>query len=138
MTRWPWRDAPIDVDRLDRVGVLEDEVGIPLGQRGDGLRGAVGLPEFVGELLVKSHGLQIDRVLASGARFGGVLADAEYGKAALFRAGLGERQLAFAVGILPTQKVYPADVKLAVPERKATGRPRKHPCLRLRAWARPS
>ena len=33
----------------------------------------------------------------------------------------------YAVGILPTQKVYPADVTLAVPERKATGRPRKHP-----------
>ena len=56
-----------------------------------------------------------------------MLADAEYGKAAEFRAGLDERQLAFAVGILPTQKVYPADVTLAYPERKATGRPRKHP-----------
>jgi SRSO17 transposase len=29
--------------------------------------------------------------------------------------------------VLPTQKVYPADVTLAWPERKATGRPRKHP-----------
>jgi SRSO17 transposase len=70
---------------------------------------------------------EIDRVLASGARFGCVLADAEYGKAAEFRAGLNERHLAFAVGVLPTQKVYPADVTLAWPERKATGRPRKHP-----------
>ena len=70
---------------------------------------------------------EIDRVLASGARFGCVLADAEYGKAAEFRAGLAERRLAFAVGILPTQKVYPADVTLAFPERKPTGRPRKHP-----------
>src|SRR5829696_9254679 len=70
---------------------------------------------------------EIDRVLALGARFGCVLADAEYGKAAEFRAGLAERRLAFAVGILPTQKVYPDDVTLAYPTRKATGRPRKHP-----------
>jgi SRSO17 transposase len=70
---------------------------------------------------------EIDRVLASGARFGHVPADAEYGKAAEFRAGLDERQLAYAVGILPTQKVYPADVTLSLPERKPTGRPRKHP-----------
>src|SRR5215212_6751564 len=70
---------------------------------------------------------EIDRVLVSGARFGCVLADAEYGKAAEFRAGLAERRLAYAVGILPTQKVYPADVTLASPERKATGRPRQHP-----------
>jgi SRSO17 transposase len=70
---------------------------------------------------------EIDRVLASGARFGHVLADAEYGKAAEFRAGLVERQLAYAVGILPVQKVYPAEVTLAHAARKPTGRPRKHP-----------
>src|SRR5689334_12777454 len=35
----------------------------------------------------------IDRVLATGARFGHVLADAEYGRAAEFRAGLDGRQL---------------------------------------------
>src|SRR5690349_2064256 len=70
---------------------------------------------------------EIDRVLASGARFGAVLADAEYGRAAEFRAGLDGRRLAFAVGIMPTQQVYPADVTLAFPERKPTGRPRKHP-----------
>src|ERR671927_478124 len=70
---------------------------------------------------------EIDRVLASGARFGCVLADAEYGKAAEFRHGLAGRRLSFAVGILPTQKVYPADVTLVHPERKATGRRRKHP-----------
>jgi SRSO17 transposase len=66
-------------------------------------------------------------VLASGARFGCVLADAEYGRAAEFRAGLAERRLAYAVGIMPTQQVYPAEVTLAFPERKPTGRPRKHP-----------
>ena len=70
---------------------------------------------------------EIDRVLASGARFGAVLADAEYGKAAEFRHGLAERRLAYAVGILPAQKVYPVDVTLAFPARKPAGRPRKHP-----------
>jgi SRSO17 transposase len=91
-------------------------------------RAAAGVPEAVGYRPKWKIALdEIDRVLASGARFGGVLADAEYGKAAEFRAGLDERRLAFAVGILPTQKVYPAEVTLAFPERKPTGRPRKHP-----------
>jgi SRSO17 transposase len=93
-----------------------------------GRRAAVGVPEAIGYRPKWQIALdEIDRVLASGAGFGCVLADAEYGKAAEFRHGLGERQLAFAVGILPTQKVYPADVTLSHPARKPTGRPRKHP-----------
>jgi SRSO17 transposase len=91
-------------------------------------RAAAGVPEAVAYRPKWRIALdEIDRVLASGARFGHVLADAEYGKAAEFRAGLAERRLSFAVGVLPTQKVYPADVTLSFPERKATGRPRKHP-----------
>jgi SRSO17 transposase len=91
-------------------------------------RAAVGVPEVIGYRPKWRIALdEIDRVLSSGARFGCVLADAEYGKAAEFRAGLAERHLAFAVGVLPTQKVYPADVMLAFPEPKPTGRPRKHP-----------
>jgi SRSO17 transposase len=91
-------------------------------------RAAVGVPEAVAYRPKWKIALdEIDRVLASGARFGHVLADAEYGKAAEFRRGLAERRLGFAVGVLPTQKVYPADVALARPERKPTGRPRKHP-----------
>ena len=91
-------------------------------------RAAAGVPEAVAYRPKWKIALdEIDRVLASGARFGAVLADAEYGKAAEFRAGLDERRLAYAVGILPTQKVYPADVTLSLPERKPTGRPRKHP-----------
>src|SRR6185369_11463938 len=78
---------------------------------------------------------EIDRVLASGARCGCVLADAEYGKAAEFRAGLAERRLSYAVGILPMQKVYPADVTLSFPERKATGRPCQHPVPSLASVA---
>src|ERR671910_611211 len=93
-----------------------------------GRRAAAGVPEAVAYRPKWQIALdEIDRVLASGARFGCVLADAEYGKAAEFRAGLAERRLAYAVGIPPTQKVYPADVTLSHPGRKPTGRPRKHP-----------
>ncbi len=67
-----------------------------------------------------------------------MLADAGYGKAAEFRAGPVERQLSFAVGVLPTRKVYPADVTLAFPEREPTGRSRKHPAPPAQAWPPPS
>jgi len=91
-------------------------------------RAAAGVPEVVAYRPKWRIALdEIDRVLASGARFGAVLADAEYGRAAEFRAGLAERRLPYAVGIMPVQQVYPADVTLAFPEREATGRPRKHP-----------
>jgi SRSO17 transposase len=91
-------------------------------------RAAAGVPEAVAYRPKWTIALdEVDRVLASGARFGCVLADAEYGRAAEFRAGLAERKLAYAVGIMPAQQVYPADVTLSFPERKATGRPRKHP-----------
>src|ERR687884_410401 len=93
-----------------------------------GRRAAAGVPEAVAYRPKWRIALdETDRVLAAGARFGCVLADAEYGRAAEFRAGLAERQLNFAVDIMPAQQVYPADVTLAFPERKATGRPRKHP-----------
>jgi SRSO17 transposase len=61
------------------------------------------------------------------AQFGCVLADAGYGMASEFRAGLSERGLLWAVGVLPTQSLYSADVELHMPERKRTGRPPKHP-----------
>jgi SRSO17 transposase len=70
---------------------------------------------------------ELDRIVAAGARFGCVLADAESGKAAEFRHGLSERGLTFAVGILPNQKVSPADVVIAPAPVRATGRPPKHP-----------
>jgi SRSO17 transposase len=93
-----------------------------------GRRAGAGVPETVEYRPKWRIALdEIDRVLASGARFGCVLADAEYGRAAEFRAGLAERRLPYAVGIPPAQQVYPADVALAFPEPKPTGRPRKHP-----------
>jgi len=62
---------------------------------------------------------EIDRVRRAGVTFGCVLGDAEYGKAAAFRAGLGERGLTYAVGIL--QHVYPTDVSLEPPPRRTRG-----------------
>ena len=61
-------------------------------------RAAAGVPETIGYRPKWRIALdEIDRVLVAGARFGCVLADAEYGKAAEFRRGLGERRLSFAV-----------------------------------------
>jgi len=42
---------------------------------------------------------EIDRVIASGARFGCVLADSGYGSSAPFRRALSERGLLWAVGL---------------------------------------
>lgn len=70
---------------------------------------------------------ELDRVVAAGVRFGVVLADAGYGTAAEFRAGLSGRGLTWAVGILGVQKVYPADVTLTPPVTGHPGRPPKHP-----------
>src|SRR5918912_4258172 len=42
---------------------------------------------------------EIDRVLAAGARFGRVVADAGYGISAAFRQGLSERELSWAAGV---------------------------------------
>lgn len=70
---------------------------------------------------------QIDAALADGVRFGIVLADAGFGSSAEFRAGLTARGLLWAVGVLPTHKVYPADVTLEEPKKSARGRPGKHP-----------
>lgn len=77
---------------------------------------------------------EINRVQTAGARFGAVLADAEYGKVADFRQDLSNRGLAWAVGIGPTQTVYPAEVVVAPAPVPATGRRPKHsvPSLRSR------
>ena len=68
---------------------------------------------------------EIDRVIASGARFGCVLADSGYGSSGLFRQALSERGLLWAVGLSRRQNVYPADVALIFPVAK-TGKPRKY------------
>jgi SRSO17 transposase len=69
---------------------------------------------------------EIDRVIAAGLRFGCVLGDAGYGSSPVFRQGLDDRGLAWAVGVACTQFVYPTTVRLH-PSRTPTGRLRKHP-----------
>ena len=70
---------------------------------------------------------ELDWVSSQGAAFDCVLADAGYGNSAGFQHGLSERGLLWAVGILPTQKVYAVDVQLTPPIQPPTGRPQKHP-----------
>ena len=68
---------------------------------------------------------QIDIALADGMHFGMVLAD---GSSADFRAGLTQRGLRWAMGVQPTQKVYPADVELSMQATNpGAGRPAKYP-----------
>lgn len=68
---------------------------------------------------------EIDRVIASGVRFGCVLADSGYGSSGPFRQALSERGLLWAVGLSRRQNVYPADVALAFPLARV-GKPRKY------------
>jgi SRSO17 transposase len=68
---------------------------------------------------------EIDRVLASGVRFGCVLADSGYGSSASFRQALSERGLTWAVGLSKRQNVYPADVGFIFPIAKV-GKRRKY------------
>jgi len=67
---------------------------------------------------------EIDRIIASGARFGCVLAEAGYGSSGPFRQALSERGLLWAVGLSRRQTVYPAAVGLIFPVAK-TGRRRQ-------------
>jgi SRSO17 transposase len=60
----------------------------------------------------------IDHVIASGVRFGCVLADSGYGSSALFRQAMSERDLRWAVGLSRRQNVYPVDVGLMFPVAK--------------------
>ena len=76
---------------------------------------------------------EIDRIRAAGARFGAVLADAEYGKVADFRQTLSKQGLTWAVGILPLQTVYPGDVVILPAPVRATGRRPKHPVPSLKS-----
>ena len=68
---------------------------------------------------------EIDRVIASGVRFGCVLANSGYGSSGPFRQALSERGLLWAVGLSRRQNVYPADIALIFPIAK-TGKPRKY------------
>jgi SRSO17 transposase len=87
-----------------------------------------GVPAEVGFRTKNALALaELDRVRAAGVTFGTVLADAAYGMSAEFRQALSARGLGWAVGVLCTQKVYPANVRLAPPHAGPTGRPPTHP-----------
>jgi SRSO17 transposase len=122
---------------LVSLTLARGEVPLPLGLRlflpeewtADPERCArAGVPEEHRRALTKPDLAlaEVDRIIAAGVRFGRVLADAGYGASAAFRQGLSARRLAWAVGILKTQNVYPATVELLWPK-AARGRPRKHP-----------
>ena len=64
-------------------------------------------------------------MVASGARFGCVLADAGYGSSGPFRQALSERGLLWAVGLSRRQNVYAADVTLIFPVAR-TGKRRQY------------
>jgi SRSO17 transposase len=70
---------------------------------------------------------EIERVREAGVRFSSVLADAGYGVCAEFRQELTKRGLLWAVGIISTQNMYPANVKVSMPASRKPGRPRTHP-----------
>jgi len=97
-----WTDDP---ERMARAGVPKDR------------QTALTKPEIAIE--------EIDRVIASGTRFGCVLADAGYGSSGPFRQALSERGLLWAVGLSRRQNVYPADIALIFPRAK-TGKRRKY------------
>jgi SRSO17 transposase len=97
-----WTD---DAERMARAGVPKDR------------QTALAKPEIAIE--------EIDRVIASGVRFGCVLADAGYGSSGPFRQALSERGLLWAVGLSRRQNVYPIDVALIFPVARS-GKPRKY------------
>ena len=69
---------------------------------------------------------EIDRFIASGTRFGCVLADAAHVSSGSFRQSLSKRGLLWAVGLSRRQNVYPADIALTFPVGKARKRRKYH------------
>ena len=98
-----WTD---DAERMARAGVPKDR------------QTALTKPEIAIE--------EIDRVIASGVRFGCVLADAGYGSSGPFRQALSERGLLWAVGLPRRQNVYPIDVALIFPVARSGKRRKYH------------
>nr|WP_234780516.1 transposase [Sphingobium yanoikuyae] len=85
--------------------------------------GTAGVPAHLQEYRTKPEIAieEIDHIIATGVRFGCVLADAGYGLSAPFRQALCTRGLCWHVGIPRHQKVYPADVQLILPRSPAYG-----------------
>jgi SRSO17 transposase len=121
---------------LVSLTLAKDEVPVPVGLRlflpeawaVDAARCAeAGIPVEHQQALAKTDIAltEIDRVMADGARFDCVLADAGYGSSAAFRSALTKRGLTWAVGIPKVQNLYSTTVELNWPK-AGTGRPRKH------------
>ena len=72
-------------------------------------------PQSKGEIALA----ELDRMAATGVRFGTVLADAGYGASAVFRHSLDARGLTWAVGIPCNQRVYDRGVQLVLPAGRA-------------------
>ena len=115
---------------LVSLTLAQGEVPVPVGLRlflpeewtGDaercskaGVPDAAMTPQSKGEIALA----ELDRVRATGVRFGCVLADAGYGTSAEFRHGLDARGLRWAVGIARNQKVYNRNVQLVLPAGRA-------------------
>lgn len=70
---------------------------------------------------------EVKRLKAAGIRFGTVLADAGYGVCGELRNELSSLGLLWAVGVLPTQRAYPAHATARMPRPSTRrGRPRAH------------
>jgi SRSO17 transposase len=104
-----WWDCTLPARKLDKRSPAHDTSTVP-GKR----QVALSKPEIAIE--------EIDRVIASGVRFGCVLADSGCGSSGPFRQALSARGLLWAVGLSRRQNVYPADVALAFPVAKAGNR----------------
>lgn len=122
---------------LVSLTLARHEVPVPVGLRlflpkawtDDQARcAAAGVPEAAREQRTKPEIAlaEIDRVIATGMRFGCVLADAGYGLSAPFRQGLSARGLTWSVGIPRTQKVYTTQARPVWPN-AGRGRPRQQP-----------
>jgi len=98
-----------DTDRLDRAGVPPAE------------RRALTKPAIALELL--------DRVRAEGLPGWAVVADAGYGAAGEFRAGLAARGLTYIVGVTEGFVVFPEPPTWAPPRPATGGRPQSNPQL---------
>jgi SRSO17 transposase len=94
-----------------RLFLPERWVGDPERCAAAGVPGAEVVARTKGEIALA----ELDRLIAADVRFGIVLADAGYGASAVFRHGLDERGLTWAVGIPRNQKVYGAEVQLVPP-----------------------
>jgi SRSO17 transposase len=93
-------------------------------------RDAAGVPsEVVHQKKWEISLAQIDAALRWGVRRHVVLADAGYGDATEFRAGLRSRGLRYVVGVQGDHRVWPPGVRPAVPEKVPgePGRPKTRP-----------